>query len=180
MYRSISDYAVIGDCHTAALISSEGSIDWACLPYFDSPAAFLRILDDEKGGYCSVAPAEPALASRQYLPDTNILETTWETTNGSLSVLDFMPVARVPDADFDREGGSDAVSERSIIRLVTCRREPVSVAVDVKWTPGYAAGEARVSALPDGRVRAESDSGSILIQLIGRSIIPGKDGRALA
>src|SRR5689334_5384002 len=174
MYRSISDYAVIGDCHTAALISTEGSIDWACLPHFDSPAAFLRMLDDDKGGYCCVAPAEPALASRQYLPDTNILETIWETTNGSLSVTDFMPVRSEPDSTFDKEYGRDVLSEHSIVRLVTCRREPVSVAVDIRWTPGFASHDARVSALPDGRVRAESDAGGIVIQLIGRSIFPGK------
>src|SRR5690242_21678231 len=117
MYRPISDYAVIGDCHTAALISAEGSIDWACLPHFDSPAAFLRILDDEKGGYCSVTPAEPALPSRQYLPDTNILETLWETTNGALSVTDFMAVGSTPESEFDREMGRDTATERSILRM---------------------------------------------------------------
>jgi len=180
MYRPISDYAVIGDCHTAALISAEGSIDWACLPHFDSPAAFLRILDDEKGGYCSVTPAEPALPSRQYLPDTNILETLWETTNGALSVTDFMAVGSTPESEFDREMGRDTATERSILRLVTCRREPVSVAVEVKTTPGFATAEASVSMLPDGRVKAECDSGTVWIQLMGRSILQGKDGRAVA
>src|SRR3954469_23703164 len=135
MYRSISDYAVIGDCHTAALISAEGSIDWACLPHFDSPAAFLRILDDDKGGFCSVAPAEPALPSRQYVPDTNILETLWETTNGALCVTDFMPVAPIPkEQRSDDDHGRDVQSAHTIIRLVTCRREPVSVGVEVKAT----------------------------------------------
>jgi GH15 family glucan-1,4-alpha-glucosidase len=180
MYRPISDYAVVGDCHTAALISTEGSIDWACLPHFDSPAAFLRMLDDDKGGYCSIAPAEPALPSRQYLPDTNILETTWETTNGALIVIDFMPITSTPTADFDKEFGRDVHSEHAILRLVTCRREPVSVAIDVKWTPGYASGDERMLPLPDGRIRAVSDSGALLIQLIGRTLLPGKDGRALA
>ena len=180
MYRPISDYAVIGDCHTAALISTEGSIDWACLPHFDSPAAFLRILDCEKGGYCSVGPAEPALPSRQYVDDTNILETIWETTTGALCVTDFMPITRTPTQHFDKEYGRDVTSEHTIVRMVTCRREPVSVAVEVKTTPDYARDETKLTMLPDGRMRADSDTGSIWIQLIGRSLLPGKDGRALA
>lgn len=180
MYRPISDYAVIGDCHTAALISAEGSIDWACLPYFDSPAAFLRILDDEKGGFCSVAPAEPALPSRQYVADTNILETVWETSNGSLSVTDFMPITRTVEHQFDKEYGKDVTSEHAIVRLVTCRREPVSVAVELKATPDYAGAETNLTMLPDGRMRVDCDQGSLWIQLIGRSLLPGKEGRALA
>ncbi len=56
MYRPISDYAIIGDNHTAVLVSSEGSIDWACLPHFDSAAIFLRLLDDAQGGYCTIQP----------------------------------------------------------------------------------------------------------------------------
>jgi GH15 family glucan-1,4-alpha-glucosidase len=181
MYRSISDYAVIGDCHTAALISAEGSIDWACLPHFDSPAAFLRILDDDKGGFCSVAPAEPALPSRQYVPDTNILETLWETTNGALCVTDFMPVAPIPkEQRSDDDHGRDVQSAHTIIRLVTCRREPVSVGVEVKATLGYADGTTQISMTLDGRMRAECDSGALWMQLIGRSLLPGKDGRALS
>src|SRR5438270_14081151 len=94
MYRPISDYAVIGDCHTAALISSEGSIDWACLPHFDSPAVFLRILDDNKGGYCSVEPAGLRATSRRYVAGTNILETSFQTETGEFVCTDFMPIRK--------------------------------------------------------------------------------------
>jgi GH15 family glucan-1,4-alpha-glucosidase len=180
MYRPISDYAVIGDCHTAALISTEGSIDWACLPHFDSPAAFLRILDDNKGGYCSVGPAEPALPSRQYVPDTNILETVWETTTGALCVTDFMPVFPTPKLSFDKELGRDVSSEHTIIRLITCRRESVSVAVEVKPTFHFAGETANLEILPDGRMRAATEEGALYIQMVGRAVLPGKDGRALS
>jgi GH15 family glucan-1,4-alpha-glucosidase len=180
MYRPISDYAVIGDCHTAALISTEGSIDWACLPHFDSPAMFLRLLDASKGGHCSVAPAEPALPSRQYLPDTNVLETIWETTTGALSVKDFMPIFATPDEQFDKESGRDVTTEHSILRLITCRREPVSVAVEIKATPDYADAGSQLTLEADGRMRVACASGALILQLIGRSLLPGKDGRALA
>src|SRR5437879_6423788 len=94
MYRPIRDYAIIGDTHTAVLISSEGSIDWACLPHFDSPALFLKILDDNKGGYCSVQPARLQSTSRHYLAGTNILETTFKTASGEMVCTDFMPIRK--------------------------------------------------------------------------------------
>ena len=96
VYRPIQDYAIIGDTHSAALISSNGSLDWACLPHFNIGAVFLRILDDEIGGYCAVQPRNVKNTSRRYLPDTNILVTTFETGTGVLQVTDFMPVRRRP------------------------------------------------------------------------------------
>src|SRR5437867_4827932 len=90
----IADYALIGDCHSAALVGRDGSIDWACFPRFDSPALFSRILDEEHGGSFSLAPsARTSLVARSYLPDTNVLVTTFETRDGVLEVTDCMPVA---------------------------------------------------------------------------------------
>lgn len=70
-YRPIADYGLIGAMHTCALVSKEGSIDWCCLPAFDSPAAFCRILDWRAGGYYQVAPLDIQSVSRRYLPSTN-------------------------------------------------------------------------------------------------------------
>src|SRR5690348_18177982 len=70
-YWPISRYGVIGDCRTAALIAPNGSVDWCCLPHFDRPAIFLRLLDADKGGYFRVSPAGPADSSMSYLPGTN-------------------------------------------------------------------------------------------------------------
>ena len=91
-YRPISDYGLIGDTHSCALISKEGSVDWACFPRFDSRAVFARLLDSEKGGHFTVRPRGEFESSRRYLPATNILETTFRTPSGVIVLTDFMPV----------------------------------------------------------------------------------------
>src|SRR4029453_11216175 len=88
----IEDYAVVGDLHTAALISTEGSIDWLCLPRFDSPACFNALLDTPKSGRWLLAPAGGGDCTRRhYRKGTLILETEWETDSGKVKVIDFMP-----------------------------------------------------------------------------------------
>jgi GH15 family glucan-1,4-alpha-glucosidase len=87
----IEDYAMIGDCHTAALVSKEGSIDWLCLPHFDSPACFAALLGTADNGHWSISPAEPIRAiRRQYREGTLILETEFETEGGSVVLVDCM------------------------------------------------------------------------------------------
>jgi GH15 family glucan-1,4-alpha-glucosidase len=88
----ISDYAVIGDCCSAALVGRDGSIDWLCLPRFDSDACFAALLGDEKNGRWLMAPkAQPRKVTRRYLGDSLILETIFTTATGSVRVVDFMP-----------------------------------------------------------------------------------------
>jgi GH15 family glucan-1,4-alpha-glucosidase len=88
----IEDYALLGDLQTAALVGRDGSIDWLCLPRFDSGAAFAALLGDERNGRWLLAPTDgQARSSRRYVDDTLILETTWETDEGAVRVLDFMP-----------------------------------------------------------------------------------------
>ena len=87
----IEDYALIGDLQTAALVSRDGSIDWLCLPRFDSGACFAALLGDADNGRWLLAPAAGGTATRRYLHDTLVLETTWTTDEGSVRVLDFMP-----------------------------------------------------------------------------------------
>ena len=101
-YPPIGDYGLISDMHSCALVSKAGSIDWCCLPRFDSPAIFSRILDWQKGGFFQVAAGEILSVSRRYLPETNILETTFTTNTGVARLTDFMPVHPHPATAFVR------------------------------------------------------------------------------
>ena len=104
----IEDYALIGDCQTAALVGRNGSIDWLCWPRFDSPACFAALLGGPENGHWSIAPASRSPAVRRsYRGDTLILETEFETDEGAATLIDFMPV---------RNGRS------SLVRIVAGRR----------------------------------------------------------
>src|SRR5262245_53614154 len=89
MYPRLAEYALIGDCHSAALVSRRRSIDWCCLPRFDSDSCFGRLLDCRKGGYFEVAARGRARITREYLGRSLILATTFETSTGRASLLDF-------------------------------------------------------------------------------------------
>jgi len=92
MSRPIEEYALIGDLHSAALVSRDGSIDWLCLPRFDSAACFAALLGDERSGYWQIAPdGEFTRIRRRYLPDTLVLETEFSTASGAVRLLDCMP-----------------------------------------------------------------------------------------
>ncbi|CAN5840210.1 glycoside hydrolase family 15 protein [soil metagenome] len=96
-YQPIQDYGVIGDMHSAALVGTDGSIDWLCFPHFDSPSVFAAILDDEKGGRFKIAPAAEGAARKQlYWPDTNVLITRFFSPEGVGEIIDYMPVG-VPE-----------------------------------------------------------------------------------
>ena len=87
----IEDYAAIGDGHTAALIGIDGSLDWLCLPQFDSPACFAALLGEEKNGHWLLGPAGEHTAKRRYVDDTAVLETTYTSEDGEVRVTDLMP-----------------------------------------------------------------------------------------
>ena len=89
---AIGDYGLISDLHSAALVSSAGSIDWCCFPRFDSAAVFSRILDWQRGGYFQLAPQGVHTTERRYLPNTKIIETTFHADGGSARLTDLMPV----------------------------------------------------------------------------------------
>jgi GH15 family glucan-1,4-alpha-glucosidase len=132
-YPTIGDYALIGDCHSAALISRTGSIDWCCLPRFDAGSAFGRLLDWERGGHCSITPKGSGSweYQRQYLEDTLVLETILHGAAGEVRVLDCFTIH--PD--------SDASDERQILRVIEGRRGAVEL--EIRVAPRFDYGEVR-------------------------------------
>src|SRR3954447_4479224 len=112
----IQDYAVIGNKRSAALVALDGSIDWLCLPRFDSPSVFGALLDRHEGGRWSLQPVEPFRAQRRYIGETNALETTFETESGEVRVTDLM--TRPP---------SRPIAWNELIRRIECGRGRVTL-----------------------------------------------------
>jgi len=108
----ISDYALIGDARCAALISNTGSIDWLCLPRFDSPSVFNRLLDNLRGGYFSIRPTDNAKSHQHYIDDTNLLITEFRTRTGRVRITDFMPALT------EQEKRTTFIPFRSLVRIV--------------------------------------------------------------
>ena len=115
----IEDYALLGDLQTAALVSTTGSIDWLCLPRFDSPACFAALLDTPDAGHWQIAPAGGGTCTgRRYVSDTLVLETDWVTAEGTARVIDFMPPrGHAPDVVRIVQGVSGRVAMNSTLRL---------------------------------------------------------------
>ena len=136
----IEDYALIGDCETAALVGRDGSVDWLCWPRFDSDACFTALLGTPEHGRWLVAPADGgARVSRRYRGDTLVLETRWETPDGAVLLVDFMP---------PRAGHSN------LVRLVIGERGRVSMRTELVVRFGYGALVPWVHRQEDGTLRA--------------------------
>ncbi|WP_144125935.1 glycoside hydrolase family 15 protein [Catellatospora sichuanensis] len=129
----IADHALLSDCHSAALVTRDGSVDWLCFPRFDSPSVFGRLLDDD-AGHWSIAPAGPYTATRRYLDQTLVLETTFHTPTGTLAVTDALATGP------NRHGhGHDlgVAAPHLLIRSVSCRDGEVDVRVSYQPRPEY-------------------------------------------
>jgi GH15 family glucan-1,4-alpha-glucosidase len=145
MAGRIEDYALIGDCQSAALVGRDGSIDWLCWPRFDSPACFAALLGTPGHGRWHIAPRrEPGKVRRSYRRDTLILETEFETTEGAVTLVDFMPLRSSPSDE-----------TRDLVRLVVGRRGRVAMQMQMILRFDYGSAVPWVTRLPDGKgVRA--------------------------
>jgi GH15 family glucan-1,4-alpha-glucosidase len=161
-HASISDYAIIGDCRSAALISRDGSIDWLCWPRFDSPSLFGALLDAERGGRFAVCPVHVFAAERRYVGDTNVLETTFRTATGVIRLTDLMPVAS------EEEKRHELWPQHQILRRVECVEGEVPIDVICDPRPDYARTVPRLRNKGQLGIYYE-DRGSVLIL---RSDIP--------
>jgi GH15 family glucan-1,4-alpha-glucosidase len=144
--RPISDYGVIGNLRSVALVSTDGSVDWCCLPHLAAPSVFAALLDPKMGGRYRVGLGGGAVATQRYVEDTNVLETRWHGPTGILIVTDFMPVADSLDA------AEETPAAPELHRLLRC--ESGSVEVEIEWAPrlDYARGETRLTGAPGGFV----------------------------
>ncbi len=123
-YQPIEHYGIIGNQRTAALVGMDGSIDWLCLPHFDSPSVFAAILDDQKGGRFRIAPAGEDFRRKQfYWPDTAVLVTRFLDDDGVGEVEDYMPV-----------GGSRMVPDELVRRVRVVRGQ---VAFRLECRPAF-------------------------------------------
>jgi len=154
-YQSINSYGVIGDCHSVVLVAPDGSVDWGCLPDFDSPAIFCRLLDAERGGYFQIAPTEGTIPGVQrYLRGSNVLQTRFTSTVGEIILTDFMPVETLSawqyrelnNNTWTREDGSC----HCLVRIVECTHGELPITMTLKASPDYASATSEVSLIPGG------------------------------
>ena len=153
----IAEHGLIGDLQTAALVSSDGSVDWLCLPRFDSPSLFASLIDADHGGYCQIRPATDDYTSRQlYLPDTAILVTRFMSEEGVAELIDFMPVS-----------DEDSSSERHrLVRIVRVLRGQMSLTFDLLPAFDYARREHSLEVTENGAV-FRSGGDQVTVHLAG-------------
>jgi GH15 family glucan-1,4-alpha-glucosidase len=130
-FRPIADYGLLADCTSAALVDRDGSIDWLCMPHYDSPAVFARILDPG-AGHWSIAPVGPSTSARRYIPGTLVIETTFTTPTGTVRLIDAMAFA---EGQRGHDLGRDAPHE--ILRLVEGVAGTVELEMELAPRPEY-------------------------------------------
>lgn len=153
-YQPINAYGVIGDCHSVVLVAPDGSVDWGCLPDFDSPAIFCRLLDAHNGGYFQIAPTDESIAGVQrYLRGTNVLQTRFAGAEGDVVLTDFMPVETLSAWQFREMNNNTWTREdgscHCLVRIVECSRGELPITMRLKVTPGYAGARSEAYLVAD-------------------------------
>ena len=150
-YPDISEHGLIGDLQTAALVTSDGTVDFFCCPRFDSPSVFASLLDAERGGYFSIKPATDGYVTKQlYFPDTAMLITRFMTKDGVGEVLDFMPVIEGPPTDRHR-----------LVRHLRVARGTMRFELDIQPRFNYGRAKHTLELAEDGAV-FRADDGMVL------------------
>ncbi len=140
-YLPIAGYGLIGDCRSAALVGADGSIDWLCLPRFDDPSLFGRILDARRGGHWQICPAGEYRVVQRYRDRNNILETIFSTATGTVVLTDFMPIDEASVVHH-----AQPHREPRVVRVVECLTGTVTMRHQFAPAPDYAAERVRFQA----------------------------------
>jgi alpha,alpha-trehalase len=167
-FHAIGDYGFISDCHTGALVASDGTVEWLCLPRFDSPSVFAALLDRGAGAYRLGPSGLRAPVARRYVPGTNVLETSWMSDSGWLVVRDALALTPL-----DEEDGTDVrarelgprEAEHMLVRTVECVHGEVEIEVICEPAFDYASEE--VTWTPIDRVAADARGGGEVVRLCG-------------
>ncbi|MGW5465096.1 glycoside hydrolase family 15 protein [Streptomyces sp. NPDC003996] len=155
-YPLIENHGLIGDLQTAALISTDGVVDWFCSPRFDSPSVFGALLDKVNGGHCTVRPEQQTYATKQlYLPDTAILVTRFMTEAGAGEVVDFMPVT-----------GTNVTTRHRLVRLIRCVRGTMTFQVEIAPRFDYGRRKHDLHITENGAVFAAEDGTELTVHPI--------------
>jgi GH15 family glucan-1,4-alpha-glucosidase len=169
-YPPIDDYALIGDCRSAGLVSGDGSLDWLCLPRFDSPSVFAALLDAREGGRFRIRPVGEYSSERRYLPDTNVLETTFRCPSGTFVLRDLMSVSSEEDKR------ASLTPEHEVLREVEGIDGEVEVEVLYDPRPEYGLMRPMLKRQWDHSLRCEI-GGVALILRSELALVPRSDGR---
>ncbi len=152
-FPPIADLGFLSDCHTCALVTSEGSIEWLCLPHFDSPSVFAALLDRGAGSWRVGPYGVYVPAGRRYLPGTNMIETTWMTPQGWVRVVDALTIGAWHD---NKHGSShtrpptDYDADHLLVRMIECLQGQVQVEIVCEPMLAYGACAATWEAVAGG------------------------------
>jgi len=176
-YQAINAYGVIGDCHSVVLVAPDGSVDWGCLPDFDSPAIFCRLLDAQKGGYFQIAPTDGTIPGAQrYLRGSNVLQTRFASIAGEMVLTDFMPVETLSAWQFREMNNNTWTREdgscHCLVRIVECTYGELPVTVRLKATPGYAGEDSEAYLVQNSGAVINGGNQHIGLAIVGGSLLP--------
>jgi alpha,alpha-trehalase len=177
-YQAINSYGVIGDCHSVVLIAPDGSVDWGCLPDFDSPAIFCRLLDQEQGGYFQISSTDGSIPGVQrYLRGSNVLQTRFTSLAGEVVLTDFMPVEMLSawpykelnNNTWTREDGSC----HCLVRVIECTHGELPITMKLKVSPHYASVPSQVFIAPNGMAAVISGGDQhVGLSIVGAHLLP--------
>jgi alpha,alpha-trehalase len=169
-FHAIGDYGFLSDCHTGALVASDGTVEWLCLPRFDSPTVFAALLDRDAGAFRFGPRGLRAPVARRYIPGTNVLETSWMTDTGWLVVRDALtlsPESGEDPTDVHERNLRARDAEHLLVRTAGCVQGRVEVEAICEPAFDYGTEEVRWSLVDKDGLAADASGGGERLRLLG-------------